>query len=62
MPIGTQQADSQVCNKPIDGDSVFSHWNITGKYRGTTHNQSEAVTKPQNKHQNVWVVFRNLHG
>ena len=49
----------QVCDKPLEGDSVRSHCHITGEYRGAAHN---ACNLKLRLNPSIPVVFYNLRG
>ena len=48
-----------VCDKPLEGDSVRDHSQITGEYRGAAHN---ACNLKLRLNPSIPVVFHNLRG
>ena len=52
----------RVCDKPLEGDSVRDHCNITGEYRGAAHNACNLKRRLNRKSTSIPVVFHNLRG
>ena len=49
-----------MCEKPLEGDSVRDHCNITGKYRSAAHDACNLKLRLNLKTTVVPVVFQNL--
>jgi hypothetical protein len=54
--------DCDVCEKPLNGDSVRDHCHITGKYRGAAHNACNLKLRLSAVKTHIPVVFHNLSG
>ena len=52
----------QVCDKPLEGDSVHDHCHITGQFRGAAHNTCNLKLRLNAKTTTIPVVFHNLRG
>ena len=52
----------QVCDKPLEGDSVRDHCHTTDDYRGTAHNACNLKLRLNPKTTSIPVVFHNLRG
>ena len=52
----------QVCDKPLEGNSVRDHCHITGKYRGAAHTTCNLKLRLSPKTTTIPVVFHNLRG
>jgi hypothetical protein len=51
--------DCHICEKELNGDKVWDHCHITGKYRGAAHNECNLKYKIPRQ---IPVVFHNLRG
>ena len=61
LPFRTAET-CHVCDKPLEGDSVGDHCNITGEYRGVAHNACNLKLRLNPKTTSIPVVFHNLRG
>ena len=52
----------QVCEKPLEGDSVRDHCHITGKFRGAARNTCNLKLRLNPKTTTIPAVFHNLRG